>query len=192
MHITVPVDLRRLFNSDTLRNFTMVLNPGIDPRLGTYSFDEICKSLHCQIRIGVTRQNMAGKIAAAANVRKNPIFSLAPLFLKNLGINLVYELGGEKCGCMSFSNLGMVTLPEAMEPYVDHMELILGPLRSVPYNCGVLSYGRKTCINITRTIREAELEERFFTHLRESGVSADISCDGVPVTLPGLIPKGAS
>ena len=38
--ITIPVDLRRLFPSGTLRNFALTVNPGVDPRLGTYTLQE--------------------------------------------------------------------------------------------------------------------------------------------------------
>ena len=33
----IPVDLRRLFGSETLRNFVLYSTPGVDPRLGEYS-----------------------------------------------------------------------------------------------------------------------------------------------------------
>ena len=41
--ITVPVDLRRLFGSRTLRNFSLVLNIGADPRFGEYTLEELCR-----------------------------------------------------------------------------------------------------------------------------------------------------
>lgn len=40
--VTVPVNLRNLFPSHTLRNFASYVNVEIDPRLGSYTFEEIC------------------------------------------------------------------------------------------------------------------------------------------------------
>lgn len=39
--IAMPVNLRRFFPSRTLRNFITMIYPGIDPRLGEYTFEEI-------------------------------------------------------------------------------------------------------------------------------------------------------
>ncbi|MBE6632684.1 MAG: alpha/beta hydrolase, partial [Ruminococcaceae bacterium] len=36
--ILVPVNLRAMYGSSTLRNFVLYVTPGIDPRLGSYSF----------------------------------------------------------------------------------------------------------------------------------------------------------
>ena len=61
-----------------------------------------------------------------------------------------------------------------MEPYVRRMEFIIGPQRSYPNNCSVLSYGGSTYINMIRNIRESELERRFFSRLVELGIPVDI------------------
>ena len=44
--IAMPVNLRRFFPSNTLRNFITMIYPGIDPRLGDYTFEEIVKHVH--------------------------------------------------------------------------------------------------------------------------------------------------
>ena len=44
--IAMPVNLRRFFPSITLRNFITMIYPGIDPRLGDYTFEEIVKHVH--------------------------------------------------------------------------------------------------------------------------------------------------
>ena len=44
--VLLPVNLRGLFPSRTLRNFASYVTPEIDPRLGDYSLAEICKIVH--------------------------------------------------------------------------------------------------------------------------------------------------
>ncbi|MBO5253961.1 MAG: hypothetical protein J6C51_08460, partial [Clostridia bacterium] len=41
--VLIPVNLRNLFPSRTLRNFAMYTVPELDPRLGEYTLDEICR-----------------------------------------------------------------------------------------------------------------------------------------------------
>lgn len=52
--VTIPVDLRRLFESRTLRNFALTVNVGVDPRLGAYSLDELCSVVQGQLAMQVT------------------------------------------------------------------------------------------------------------------------------------------
>ncbi len=44
--VLLPVNLRRMFPSKTLRNFVSYITPEIDPCMGDYSFDEICSIVH--------------------------------------------------------------------------------------------------------------------------------------------------
>lgn len=172
--ITIPVDLRRLYGSRTLRNFSLVLNIGADPRYGDYTLEELCSTIYHQLRAYATSQNMAGMIAANVQPQQIVALRLAPRFLKNIVMNGVYRRSGENGGSLNISNITGVSLPGEMAPYVRRMEFIIGPQRSYPNNCSVLSYGGKTYINMIRNIRESELERRFFSRLVELGIAVDI------------------
>jgi len=89
-------------------------------------------------------------------------------------MDLVYQRSGESGGSLNISNLGNIELPAVMRPYVTRMDFIIGPQRSYPNNCSVLSFGGKTCINMIRSIRESELERRFFSRLVELGLAVEI------------------
>jgi NRPS condensation-like uncharacterized protein len=172
--ISLAVDLRRMFGSKTLRNFALALNTGVDPRFGDYSLDDICKSISHQLGLYATKQNLAGMIKANVQLQQLVPLRLTPLFLKDFGMNLVYENVGETVSCLNISNITRIVLPEIMQPYIDRMEFIIGTQRSYPNNCSVLSFGGKTYINMIRNIREAELERRFFSRLVELEVPVEI------------------
>jgi len=172
--ITVPVDLRRLYGSRTLRNFALVLNLGVDPRYGDYTLEELARVICHQLCALATPQNMAGMIAANVRPQQNTLLRLAPVFVKDFVMDLVYRHSGECGGCLNISNLGVLVLPEVMRPYIARMDFIIGPQRSYPHNCSVLSCGDKTYVNMIRSIRESELERRFFSRLVELGLAVDI------------------
>jgi len=172
--ISLPVDMRRIFGSRTLRNFVLVLHIGVDPRLGEYSLEDLCRSIYYQLLASATRQHMAGMIAANVQPQKSKALRLAPVFLKNFVMNLVYASSGESGGSLNISNLGEFALPEEMKSRVERMEFIIGPQRSYPNNCSVVSCGGKTYINMIRSIRESELERRFFSRLVELGAAVSI------------------
>ena len=168
--VTVPINLRRLYGSSTLRNFVLALNPGVDPRMGDYTLEQLCKRMAAQLAAEGTPQQMAGRIAANVNPQNVTLIRAVPLPIKNVIMGIFYSMRGESKGCINLSNLGRIRLPAAMEPYVRRMEFIIGTQRSYPNNCSVASYGGETYINMIRNIREPELERRFFSRLVELGV----------------------
>ena len=176
--ITVPVDLRRLYGSRTLRNFSLVLNPGVDPSHGFYTLGELCSTISHQLKAAATRQNMAGMIAANVLSQKIPLLQIIPIGLKALVMDAVYRRCGESGGCLNISNLGELSLPEAVAPYVERLEFIIGPQRSYPNNCSVASCGGRTYINMIRNIRQSDLERRFFSSLVEDGLAVEIESLG--------------
>lgn len=172
--ITIPVDLRRLFPSWTLRNFSLTVNPGVDPRLGTYTLEELCEVITHQLAAEITPQRMAGRIAQNVAPQRNKLMKAVPIFVKTPVMRAVYNRRGERLGCLNVSNLGVQRLPVAMAPYVERMEFIIGVQYSYPNNCSVVTCAGTTCINMIRSIADTELERRFFSRLVELGVPVSI------------------
>ena len=172
--VLVPVNLRSLFPSKTLRNFALFITPELDSKLGDYSFDEICKAVHHRMGIDNTAKQMSMKIAANVNSEKSPILKVMPLFVKNAAMKAVFDAVGERKSCLCMSNLGNVRLPEVMRQYVTRMDFIIGVPSCSAYNCALLSYGGTTYINLVRSIEEPELEMHFYKVLRELGIHVKV------------------
>jgi NRPS condensation-like uncharacterized protein len=170
--VQIPVNLRRLFGSKTLRNFALYVNPEIDPRLGDYTFEEICKRVHHHMGMEVIPQHMRSRIAANEGSERLFIIKILPLILKNIALRIAFNTVGERKVCLAMSNLGQVRVPEEMEPFVDRFDFILGAPALTAINCGVVSFGDTLNINFTRSIREPELEAHFFRVLQRQGLSA--------------------
>lgn len=172
--LLIPINLRNLFPSNTLRNFAMYTIPELDPRLGEYTFDEICKVIRHKMGAEFTAKHMGRVIAANVNDEKNPFVRLIPLPIKNMVMKAIFDSVGEKKACLTLSNLGQVKLPEIMSAYIERFDFILGVQADAPYNCGMLSFGDTVYINFIRNIQEAELERHFFAVLRELGIPVTV------------------
>lgn len=176
--LLVPINLRGLFPSQTLRNFAMYTTPELDPRLGEYSFDEICAVIRHKMGLEFTAKNMSSVIATNVRDEQNLAVRLIPLPIKNLVMKAVFDAVGEKKSCLSMSNLGVIRVPEEMEPYIQRFDFILGVQAAAPYNCGVVTYGDTVYINFIRNIRQPELERHFYAVLRELGIPVTVESNG--------------
>ena len=175
--ITIPVNLRKTFGLETLRNFTLAVNIGFDPRLGEYSHEEICRLMYHQLAAETIPQRMAGRVSTNVELQRSLPLRLVPLPMKTLAMRLVYALSGESKGCLNISNMGVVTLPEVMTPYVDRFDFMIGVQYSYPNNCSVVSWNGKTYISMIRGIQESELERLFFSRLVELGIPVEVESD---------------
>lgn len=85
-------------------------------------------------------------------------------------MKMVFDAVGESVGCLSFSNLGIIRVPEEMRAYVTRFDFILSAQSNAPYNCSACSYEGKLRFNVVRNTVEPELERRFFCQLRKMGM----------------------
>jgi len=148
--------------------------PELDPRLGEYTFGEICDIVRHKMGAEITPKYMSSVIATNVKDERNPLLRLVPLPVKNVVMKAVFDTVGERKSCLSFSNLGLVKLPEVMKPYIRRIDFILGVQAAAPYNCGMVSYGDTVYLNFIRNACDAELERHFFAVLQEMGLSATV------------------
>ena len=172
--VLLPVNLRKLFPSKTLRNFASYITPEIDPRLGACSFQELCALVHHKMGLENNRWTMRAKFAANVASERSPVLRVMPLFIKNIAMKAVFDTVGECKSCLCLSNLGRVELPEVMVPYVRRMDFIIGVQAKAPHNCGVVTWGDTAYINCIRSIREPELEYHFYRVLHRLGLPVKV------------------
>ena len=174
--VLLPVNLRNLFPSKTLRNFASYITPEVDPQMGDYTFDEICAAVHHRMGLENNPQTMRAKFAANVASEQSPLLRVMPLFIKNLAMKAVFDTVGECKSCLCLSNLGVVRLPEVMAPYVARMDFIIGVQSKAhaPHNCGVLTWNDTVYINCIRSIREPELELHFYRVLHQLGLPVKV------------------
>ena len=170
LKILIPVNLRKLYPSNTLRNFVLYVTPGIDPRYGEYTFGEICKSIYHQMNYEITPKHMSARIATNVGNEQSILLKLAPLFLKNMVMKLVFNAVGEKKSTFTLSNLGVVTMPQEMAEHVNRMDFLLSVQSHAPYNSAIITYGDKMYLNIIRNIKESVLERQLYETFKELGL----------------------
>ncbi len=172
--IAVPVNLRKLYGSKTMRNFVMVANVGVDPKMGEYTFKEICEIVTHQMALYITPKAMQAVFTTNVKSEQGLAVKLVPLFIKNIIMKAIFDAIGECQACMSMSNLGVINIPDAMKKYVNRFDFIIGPQSKAHHNMGILSYDGKMYVNMIRRSTDPELEREFFTTLVGMGLRVKI------------------
>ena len=172
--VSVPVNLRSFFPSVTLRNFSYFINVAVEPKFGQCSFDEILSTVHHYMKLEATVQNLRARFSVNVHSEKNLLLRIAPLFLKNMVMRLVYSRVGDRTTSTTLTNLGNLKLPAEMSQYVERADLILGPLSRNRVVAASISYNGTLHFTFTRTITDSSLEREFFCNLVKLGIPVKV------------------
>lgn len=175
VRIMVPIDLRRIFSSKTLRNFILYALPTMEVSERDFSIQELAQSFSRQIREHLRKENLGGIIAYNVKTQKTPLFRILPTGAKCGLMRLAYSFFGESNSSLTMTNLGSISLPQVMVPHVESIHLTMMPRVRSPYNCGMYSYNGNFFINLCRFPKESQLEAIFSQKLRQALYGGDQS-----------------
>lgn len=172
--IAMPVNLRRFFPSKTLRNFITMIYPGVDPRLGEYTFPEIVEQVHNYMRYYLNEKLLRGDITTNAATQRHPLIRVVPLFIKDFVVRQFYTKVQDKNSSAGLTNMGALQVPEAMKPYIERFDIYMGQPFSSRTNCAIISFGDVLTVNFANSIIEADVERYFFRKLVQDGIHVKI------------------
>lgn len=124
--LDIPVDLRRFYQSTTLRNFFGLAFVHYDVnKSNTHSvtLEEIARSIQQQLNEATNLNTLKGRMNAMIKLEKNPILRMAPLFLKDLILEAASYLATRDV-TTTVSNVGIVHLPESLSPHVRSFSML--------------------------------------------------------------------
>jgi len=172
--LSIPVNLRPYFGSETLRNFSSYVNPEINANWGEYTFEEILSEVQSTFKSELTKKRLTAKLSKNVKAEKTFLVRMLPLFLKNFAISFIFSLAGEKRMTSTLTNVGIINVPDEMKPHIERFDFMLGPLSLNKISCAVCSYGDILSICFTGTMIETNIEKNFFTFLVKKGLHVKI------------------
>ncbi len=172
--VQIPVNLRKFFPTDTLRNFVLCLRVKMNPNMGEYTFEELLKIVSYQLRLANDKKEVNSMMTQNLKIEKNPLARALPLFVKNIGVSLTFFFTGEQTTSALISNIGAVVLPDEYKEYIEKYMFFTGPGILNGGRCGVISYNDKLVFSFSNRYEESEIEREFFTRLVKLGVHVKI------------------
>lgn len=179
IRINIPVNLRQFFPSETTMNFFGVVFAEMNLEEGkTYTFEDVLAIISKNFASQLTKEHMEELIAYNVSNEKNKILRAVPLFLKNIGIKLVYN-HSSKAFTTTLSNLGLIRMLPEYEPFVESFHFIMGASPKQTVKCVVCSYGKDLIFTFSSAFSNNRLQQAFFRRLREDGVQLRVEGNGV-------------
>ncbi|MFI3164444.1 MAG: hypothetical protein R3Y65_08420 [Bacillota bacterium] len=169
IQVLVPVNLRKMFPSETLRNFSSIVHGALQNG-DNVDFDSVLNGVKESFEKSLTPDFMKTRFSSHTQIEKNLAIRIAPRVVKDIIMKAVYETSGTANITTNFSNLGVVKLPESMEKFVSGFEFQSSVSKRGVTFCSAVTYRDDLCISFTRRIKEARLEKEFFRMLQKDGL----------------------
>lgn len=175
IRIEVPVNMRRRYPSQTMRNFSLFVSPEIDMRLGSWSLDEITKRVHHEMNIQIDPNELARQIARNVGGERNALVRILPRVVKYAYLSYLRHTIGERSYSGVVSNLGRFILPDAARPFVKAVGFTLGPNLGYKTCVAVVSYGDELYVTLGSVIQNRAVERGLFRRVAADGVQLIVS-----------------
>ncbi len=172
--VCVPVNLRKYYRNNTLRNFSSYINPSIMPEYGEYTLKEAILFVKGFMAIEGSEKMINVRMSTNVHTERNIFLRVVPLFIKNPLMKILYNINGDRTSSTTLSNLGVVDIPVEMAERVTRFDFMLGPLKTNTVTCACATYRENLVINFTRTIQEPMIEREFFRTLVKLGINVTI------------------
>lgn len=182
LKIAIPVNLRRWFPSETLRNFAMFVNIPVITDGGRTSFEEFLSQISDGMKREINYDTLLARFSFNVRAERNVAFKFVPLFLKNLALRASYDMFGEKLYTAMLSNLGQVEVEEDLRPYIERFTFLISPSPKAPVAATACSFGDTFTLSFNRRAEGSEIEQFVFSHLAAAGIPVTVYTNGGDAT----------
>ncbi|VEU80880.1 condensation domain-containing protein [Haploplasma axanthum] len=162
----IPVNLRPLFNSTSLRNFSLYIKSTFELSK-EWTFEEMIEHTKLEFKDQIVKEKIHMRLGALVSLEKNPFVRFVPLFIKNVFFRVGYYLLGESINTSSLSNMGIVSLPSEMKQYIKDVDFINS---GKGINTTIVSYGEHTNITFNSIIKDVSVIKTFVYQLRSDNI----------------------
>lgn len=174
IRIEVPVNLRKMFPSKTMRNFSLFVMPEIDLRLGEYTFEELTKTVYHQMKLETDKKLINKMISRNVGSERNIVIKSIPLILKSLVLSRVYKQSVRKYSGV-ITNLGKIDFSPEINKLINRFVFIPPPANTrLKVNCGVVGFNNHLVLSFGNITKSKALEKVFFSFLVSQGIPVKI------------------
>ena len=175
--INVPVNLRPYFNSNTNKNFFIMISAVFKPEKDDYTYEEVLEIIEESISSQLKKDTMEKIIGYNVSNETNLILRAIPLFIKKFAMRYVYYKSA-KANTSTISNVGSVQVPEEYEEFIDRFTAMLSLSKGQNVKCVLCSFKDQMTLSFTSNLINSDIQRAFFSKLTEQGISVKIETNG--------------
>ena len=168
--LMVPVNLRKIFPSDSMLNFFGYIEPGYQFGGGKDSFEDVLEAVKLYFQENLSKEHMAGRMNELIAIEKHKILKWAPLELKNRCIRAGAKMAEQEVTAV-LSNMSVVKMPEDYAQYIEKFGVYTSTNRTELCIC---SFQDTLSLGFTSRYDSTNIQRNFYRILKELGASVKV------------------
>lgn len=169
--LMVPVNLRKIFPSDSMLNFFGYIEPGYQFGEGKDSFEDVLETVKLYFQENLSKEHMAGRMNELIAIEKHKILKWAPLELKNRCIRAGAKMAEQEVTAV-LSNMSVVKMPEDYAEYIEKFGVYTSTNRTELCIC---SFQDTLSLSFTSRYDSTNIQRNFYRILKEQGASVKVA-----------------
>lgn len=170
IYIMIPVNLRKYFDSSTTKNFFNTVNVSYKCNKSS-SLKDIIASIDKQLKDNLTKEALSKNMNTLLLFEELFIVRLIPIFIKDIILKIAHLISKRTCTSV-FSNVGIVTMPECLDKYIEYFDFFTSTSGIQLCAC---SYKDNLMLSFTSHFKNSEIEKNLFRMLSKEGVDITIN-----------------
>lgn len=168
--VTVPVDLRKYFPSDTVRNFFGNIRVSHNFEKNGGEITDIIKSIKNGFKEELTEDKLSKRLSRLMYFERHKAIRMIPLFFKNWILKSIRRISDSEETTV-ISNVGKVELPDVLKPYVKLINVFVGTSGIQLCAC---TYENYLSVTFSSVFLETDIQRNFYRSLTEQGLEVEI------------------
>ncbi|MHB8132035.1 MAG: hypothetical protein ACYDEX_23995 [Mobilitalea sp.] len=175
--LSVPVNLRTFFPSETARNFFTTVNIKYDFNKGSDRLEDIIQGVKDSFAKELTEDNLRTHMNRLSALEHNAFMRVIPLALKDYILRFAYFLN-EGGITATLSNVGKVSINKELAPYIHMFDCFTTTKK--PQIC-MCSFGDRLVVSFVSPFDGTDIQKNFFRMLTQEGVGITIASNNKEV-----------
>ncbi len=173
--IDIPVDLRTIYKSSTLKNFFTLANIVYKVPSKNTSVEDIIKYVKNYLKENLIEEKLAPRINKMESFEKLMAARLLPLLIKEIGINVIDNFT-KRLNTTVLSNLGPISFPKKCENYIESISCLTS---TEGFQFTVISYKDDFCIGISSRYYHNNIVKNFIRYLKSQDLDILVNTNEV-------------
>lgn len=174
--IAVPVNLRRFFPSETVRNFVTQAYITCDvSQLKSTNLEDICEATRGQLKEQLNTENLIKYINKYGSLINNPVLKIVPNFIKQPVLRMMQKNSHRNVTTI-FTNLGECVLDDKLSTKIDRLCFVNGDTSKygLPVTCSCISFNGILTLCFSHTNSDLSWSKACVKLLVENGVDVRV------------------
>lgn len=173
IRVAVPVNLRPYFASNTTKNFFVMVSAEFHPTKEDYTFEEILQTVRESLKAQINKENLEKLFSYNVSNEKVWIARIAPLFLKNLAMKIVYTQSA-LANTTTITNIGNIGVEDVYKPYIEMFRAFLAMSKGQHIKGTICSYDDTLVFTFSYDLQDTGIQKVFFRKIAADGIEVQL------------------